>query len=134
MDLLQALGSLLAILALAGLALWLKLGGAPALSGEDDARAAAADAVDGFVPHRFGIDREGRGALLEDADGRILLLKLHGNRFAGRLLEPGAHAHEHADTLRIDIGERRFGAVSLTLDDGAYWERAINRLGKAGNA
>ncbi|MHA6332540.1 hypothetical protein ACXYL9_02560 [Qipengyuania sp. CAU 1752] len=128
MDPLQLVGSLVAIVALAGLARWLGLGREPRLADEDAARRAADEAFDGFEPLRCGLDQDGRGALLEDAEGRILLLKPHGNFFAGRLLGPVARANRADNTLTIDGGERRFGKVTLALEDAAYWEETIDRL------
>lgn len=138
MDPLQLAGSLLAVLALAGLARWLGLGRLPLLASEEDARRAAQEAVDGFDPVRFGIDREGRAALLADAAGRILLLKQHGNFFAGRMLTARARAEAMADQgrefLNVDSGERRYGSVRLEVDAAGAWAEAINRLNGAGHA
>ncbi len=137
MDPLQLAGSLLAVLALAGLARWLGLGQAPKLASEEDARGAAQEAIDGFDPVRFGIDREGRAALLADAAGRILLLKQHGNFFAARLLGASARAELAGSPenkhLTVHSGERRFGSVQMEVDDAGAWAEAINRLNGAGH-
>ncbi|SMQ69251.1 hypothetical protein SAMN06297468_1467 [Altererythrobacter xiamenensis] len=126
--LVQFLGSLIAILALAGIALWLKLGPTPRLSDEDEARAAADEAVSGFEPVEIGLDREGRGALLRDAEGRILLLRPHGTHFAGRLLSPDARMATEGDVLLVDSAEKRFGTAQLTLDDPSAWMQALNAI------
>jgi hypothetical protein len=126
--LLQFLGSLIAILALAGLAWWLKLGPAPRLADEASARAAADEAVPGFDPIAIGLDREGRGALLRDAAGRVLLLRPHGVHFAGRVLTGMARARVEEGTLVIDTGERRYGSARLLLDDAAAWAETIEAL------
>ena len=132
MDPLLFLGSLIAILALAGIARWLGLGREPRLACEDDARIAANQAVDGFEPVHVSLDRHGKGALLEDRCGRVLLLKPHGNFFAGRLLTDAARTEQWSDEgqacLRIDSGENRYGSVSLELDDPDHWVAAIDRL------
>ena len=128
MDAVTFIGSLIAILALAGLAAWLRLGTSPRLTNEEQARQAANEAVEGFEPVRFGLDREGAGALLEDARGRLLLLKPHGNFFAGRVLTAAATVQQGADTLSIDCGESTYGEVTLALDDAPYWVEAIHRL------
>lgn len=125
---LQFLGSLAAILALAGIARWLKLGPEPRLRDEAEARIAAEEAVSGFEPVKIGLDREGRGALMRDAAGRVLLLRPHGSHFAGRLLLPGARATREGDAIAIDCGERRYGVVRLALADPAAWERAIDAV------
>ena len=126
--LLQFLGSLAAILALAGLAWWMKLGPEPRLADEDAARAAADEAVSGFVPVHIGLDREGRGALMRDAAGRVLLLRPHGVHFAGRLLTTIASATIEGDTLVVDTAEKRFGSARLVLDDPSAWVQAIEAI------
>lgn len=126
--LLQFMGSLAAILLLAGLAWALKLGGKPVLKGKEDVRNAASEVEDGFEAARISIARDGKAALAADADGRIMVIKRHGNRFAGRILTSEAKVREEVDGLVVDCGETRFGAVRLSLSDPAAWADAINRL------
>jgi hypothetical protein len=57
-----------------------------------------------------------------------MLIKRHGNRFAGRVLGPGAAARIECGSLEVDCGEARFGKVVLTLTDPQAWATAINRL------
>ncbi|MEM7703090.1 MAG: hypothetical protein AAF251_14215 [Pseudomonadota bacterium] len=126
--LLQFGGSLVAILALAGLAILLKLGGSPKLAEESAVARAAGEVEDGFVPQRSSIARGGKSALARDANGRIMVIKQHGNKFTGRVLAPGSTAREEVDGLVVDPGEPRFGTVRLSLTDASYWADAINRL------
>lgn len=137
-ELLQFLASLVAILALAGIARWLELGGRPRLDDDHSVGRAAGEAVFGYEPVEIARDHYGRGAIMRDADGRMLLLKPHGNRFAGRMLTPGARARIWRDpgkaSLEVDCGERRFGTVQLEIEQPEAWAEAINRLGSAGNA
>lgn len=130
--LIQFGGSLLAILILAALAWAMRLGGRPALAQEADVARAAGEVVDGFEPMRCSIARGGDGALARDPQGRIMLIKRHGNKFAGRLLTSAATVREEVDALVIrcgpDADAARFGAVRLALEDPAYWADAINRL------
>lgn len=125
---LQFGGSLVAILALFWLTRLMRLGGTPSLGSDEDVRTAAAEVADGFEAQRISIARGGRAALARDEAGRIMLIKLHGNRFAGRILTDRARVSEKVDLLEIDCGETGFGMVSLSLDDAAYWADAINRL------
>ncbi|MDP5104357.1 MAG: hypothetical protein NWP98_10570 [Erythrobacter sp.] len=129
---LQTAGSLVAILALAGLAWWLRLGRAPLLNDDDAVRRAASEVEDGFAPVTIAHDAEGRAALTRDARGRIMVIKRHGNRFAGRLLTNAAQARLWNDrgqtTLAVDCGEARFGTVFLDLLDPDAWAAAINAL------
>lgn len=128
--LVQTAGSLVAILALAGLAWWLKLGGTPLLESDEAVRRAAGEVEDGFDPTVIARDREGLAAIARDAQGRHMVIKRHGNRFAGRVLDTTAAA-----TLNIDLGETLlvvrtgqplFGDVYLAIDDPKAWVDAIN--------
>ena len=130
----QTAASLVAILALAGLAWWMKLGGTPMLGTDDAVRKATGEVEDGFTPVEIVRDVEGRAALARDAAGRIMLVKRHGNRFAGRILAPGAQAHVAGDRIEVDCGEARFGKVMLDLPDPQAWADAINRVSVAGDA
>lgn len=137
MDLLiQTGGSLVAILALAGLAWWMKLGGTPALDSEDAVRSAAGEVEDGFAP--LAVTCDGKAALARDAQGRIMVIKRHGNRFAGRVLGAGAQARLWRDrgetALEVDCGEARFGKVLLDIPDGQAWAEAINQLNEPHHA
>ncbi|QDH36026.1 hypothetical protein E2E27_02340 [Porphyrobacter sp. YT40] len=128
--LLQTAGSLVAILALAGLAWWMKLGGAPALDSEAAVRRAAGEVEDGFEP--IAADFDGKAGIARDAQGRIMVIKRHGNRFAGRVLGPQASAGVWQDpghnALKVDSGERRFGTVFLDIPAPETWADAINRV------
>lgn len=130
----QTAGSLAAILALAGLARWMKLGGTPRLAGPDDVRRAAGEVDDGFAPVRVVCDAAGSGALARDEAGRIMVIRRHGNRFAGRILDARARARANGNSLAVDCGERRFGRVHLALDDAQAWADAINALSMARDA
>jgi hypothetical protein len=132
--LLQTAGSLVAILALAGLAWWLRLGGSPTLASDDDVCRAASEAVDGFDPVAIARDAEGRAAIVRDAQGRIMVLKRHGNRFAGRVLGPDAAAWVAGGQIEVFPGEARFGTVFLTIPDAEAWADAINEVDGRHNA
>ena len=126
--LLQFLGSLVAILALAGLAFALRLGPAPRLKDEQAARAAADEAVSGFDPVDIALDRGGAGALLRDTTGRILLLRQHGSHFAGRVLTGAAEVSRDGDALLIDTAEKRYGTARLEIPDPSAWMQAIEAI------
>jgi hypothetical protein len=110
----------------------MKLGGTPVLDSEDAVRLAAGEAEDGFSPVGIARDKNGEAALARDDEGRIIVIKRHGNRFAGRVLGPQAEARLRRDTdsttLEVDAGELRFGTVSLSIADAEAWAAAINRL------
>lgn len=121
-------GSLFAIFALAGLTRWLRLGGNPKLADEEAVRIAAQEVEDGFEADRIAIARDGTAALTADPGGRIMVIKRHGNQFAGRVLTGRASAREEVDGLVVDCGETQFGTVRLSLTDSSTWADRINRL------
>jgi hypothetical protein len=126
--LLQTAGSLVAILALAGLAWWMRLGGHPVLDNEAAVRRAAGEVEDGFTPVTIAVAQDGLAALVSDTAGRIMVIKRHGNRFAGRVLGSGAAAWVAGGQLEVVPGDPRFGTVFLTIPDAEAWADAINEI------
>lgn len=126
--LVQFAGSVLAVLLLVIVAWRLRLGGDPRIADEADARELADNALCGFDAVDVALDCAGRGALLRDAEGRIILLAPHGNRFVGRLLDAGARARIDGERLVITAGERRLAPAALELADAAAWCREIEAL------
>ena len=126
--LLQTIGSLVAIFALFGLAWMLRLGGAPLLTDDAAVRTAANEVEDGFEVERFAIARGEAAALVSDQNGRIIVIKRHGNRFAGRVLDSRSKVREEVDAIVVECGDTRFGAVRLSLEHPGAWVDAINRL------
>ncbi len=123
----QFLGSLVAILALAGIAYWLKLGRIDPIRNADHARLLADGISSGFDPLRVSLDDSRYGAILSDSSGQIMVMRRHGAHFAGRILGDGARAEiDQSGALRIATGERRFGNVVLKIDDPASWMQQIN--------
>ncbi len=120
--------SLLAILALFGLARALGLGTKPLLQDAAAVQRAAHEVEDGFATSQVSIARSKKCALAKDSAGRIMVIKLHGNRFAGRILTSKTKVREEVDGLVVDPHEVQFGTVRLSLTDAASWADAINRL------
>ena len=128
--LLQLLGSLVAILVLAGIAWTLKLGAGPELTRSEDAMALAREADTGFDPVEAACSRDGNAAIAADARGRIMVLRRHGSHFAGRVLEPGAQARRDGAIVTIVTTDRRYGRVTLDLGDQAQaWASRVDALG-----
>ncbi len=125
---LQFGGSLIAIFALYALARALRLGGKPVLKNDESVRFAASEVKDGFEAQRIAIAKGGIAALTSDSLGRIMVIKRHGNQFAGRVLDPNARVSEEVDAIIVDCGDARFGTVRLSLDRPEIWVDAINRL------
>jgi len=113
-------GSLLAIFALYGVTRWLRLGAKPVLADEAAAIEAAREVEDGFEAERVSISRDGATALARNEAGRIMVIKRHGNRFAGRILSSQTKVREEVDGLVVDPRETQLGSVRLTLSDPAY--------------
>ncbi len=130
LQLAQAAGSIVAILLLTLVCRQLGLGRDVRIAGEDDARRLAAEAIDGFEPDDLALDRAGIGALLRDPQGRVMLLRRHGARFVGRLLDSHAFARLDRNFLTIGTGEQLLGQVTLDLGDKAQvWASSLRRLG-----
>ncbi len=132
MMLAQLGGSLIAILALAGVARWLRLGEDLRLRDADHAKQLAGEAVYGFNAVDVAMDKAGIGALLRDAAGRQMLLRRHGAMWVGRLLDRRVEARLDRDFLTIGTGEKTFGKVTLHLGDAAQvWAAGLRRLDHA---
>ena len=122
-------GSLLAILAVAGFAAWLGLGGDVRLRDEREARELAAISLCGFDAVDVVLDRAGIGALLRDAQGRVMLLKRHGVHFAGRMITDHRGVRLDQNFLTVATDDARFGAVTLDLGAEAQaWASSLRRL------
>ena len=127
---LQFGGSLGAIVLLAWFARRLGLGGDPRLRDPGEARRLAGEALDGFEAHEVVLDRAGIGALLRDSAGRVMLLRRHGARWAGRLLDGHAGVRLDHSLMTIATRDRTFGAITLDLGDQAQaWASSLRRIG-----
>ena len=123
-------GSLLAVMALVLLSRALGLGGEPRIRDADHARELANEALFGFEPVEIGVDKAGYGALLRDAEGRVLLLRRHGTHFAGRLLDHQTQARLDRNFLIVAPADRFFGTVTLQLGrEAQVWAGSFRRLG-----
>ena len=99
------------------------------ITSEDDARRLAREALCGFEPVDLALDRAGIGALLRDAQGRVMLLRRHGAQFAARILDSHAFARLDRNFLTIGTGEPTFGKVTLDLGDQAQvWAASLRRV------
>lgn len=118
------------ILLLAWLCARYGLGRDVRLVGDEDARRLADEAVSGFVASEVALDAGGRGALLRDGAGRIMLLRLSGARFVARLLDRRARARCEGGALTIDSGEAMFGTTRLELGGAAaVWAQHLAAKG-----
>ena len=126
---LQFAASLAAILVLAWLAHRLGLGGDVRLRDPEEAKRLAEDALCGFEAQEVALDRAGIGALLRDREGRIMLLRRHGVRWAARLLDGHEGVRLDRTFLTVATRERSFGAITLDLGDQAQvWAGSLRRV------
>ena len=107
----QLVLSVIAILALAGVARLLKLGQSR-IASEDDARRFAEEALAGFEGGRALVSGDG-GAALVAGRGTIAVLKRHGAQVAVRRLVPPLRVYEAVEGATVQTGERLFGPVVL---------------------
>ena len=107
----QLIGSVVAILALAGVARMLKLGQSK-IATEDDARRFAEEALVGFEAGRALVSGDGSAALVAGR-GAIAVLKRHGAQVAVRRLVPPLRVREAIEGATVETGERLFGPVVL---------------------
>ena len=131
--LLQFLGSLAAILALAWLVRKMKLGPPVRIENADHARELAEEQLDGYEPVEIAVDRAGYGAIMRDAAGRIMVLKPHGAHVAGRILTSHASCRLNRNQLTLGTADKRFGSITLDLGEdretgAAHWAASLRRL------
>lgn len=128
-ELLKLAGSIAAILFIAWLARFWKLGGDVRIRSEEQAREIANETLCGFEPVEVAIDKAGIAALMRDADGRHLLVRRHGVQWAGRLLDHHNEARLDHNFLTVGTGEKTFGSVTLNLGaQASHWAAGLRHL------
>ena len=128
-ELLKLVGSIAAILFIAWLARFWKLGGDVRIRSEEQARESANETLCGFEPVEVAIDKAGIAALMRDADGRHLLVRRHGVQWAGRLLDHHNEARLDHNFLTVGTGEKTFGSVTLNLGaQASHWAAGLRHL------
>lgn len=100
----------------------LGLGRDARIADQAEARELADNAVCGFEASAIALDARGRGALLADAEGRIILLAPHGAHFAARLLNPPIRVAREASRLTVE------GTTLELGQDAGAWEKRLARL------
>jgi hypothetical protein len=112
-------GSLLGVLALAGAAHWLGLGGDARL---DEATARDLIKEQDFAIAELVLDRAGLAALARDDVDRVMIVRRHGAHFV---------AHPVADTANARLDHRflTLGPATLDLGDVAgIWAARLRRV------
>lgn len=128
-ELLKLAGSIAAIVFIAWLARFWKLGGDVRIRSEEQAREIAHETLCGFEPVDIAIDKAGTAALMRDADGRHLLVRRHGVQWAGRLLDQHNESRLDQNFLTVGTGEKIFGSVTLNLGaQASRWAAGLRNL------
>lgn len=127
---LQAAGSLVAVLLVFALVRALGMGSDVRITDETEARALAEAARCGFDPVEVALDRARIGALLRNRAGEVMLIRRHGARFAARVMSSHAGARLDRGFLTLSTEDPHFGSITLDLGDKAQvWAASLRRLG-----
>lgn len=119
-ELLPLVGSLIAILLLARTARWMGLGtDYRRIRDEAHALRLAEEAECGFDPIAADVDAAGYGAIIRNAAGAMMLVRVHGNRYVARRLDRSFVTRLARNRLHIASSEPTFGSVDLDFGDQA---------------
>jgi len=103
--------SIVGVLGLAAIARLMRLGESR-IANADNAAERAEALLAGFVARRAIVSHDGNAALVA-GNGAIAILKRHGAHVAARRLIPPLRLTEIPEGVRVETGERLFGAVTL---------------------
>lgn len=127
--LVQAGVSLAAVSGVAWLVKKLKLGLEPRISDTAHALRLAEEAEAGFDGVDVARDRAGYSALIRNGEGRMMVIRAHGNHFAARAIDSRVTIRLDKDFLILTVPERRFGPVALKLGKQAsVWAARMRDL------
>ena len=128
-DLIQLGVSLAAVLFVAWLVGRMGLGADPRIEDAAHAIRLAEEAEAGFGGVEVARDRAGFAAIVQNAEGRMMLVRAHGNHFAARPVDEQMIARLDKDFLTLSPSERTFGAVTLNLGkDAGVWAARMRSL------
>ena len=121
--------SLVMILGLYALARSLRLGGDQRIADADHAKRLAEETWPGFAATEVTLDRARIGALVRNAEGRVMLIRRHGARFVGRELTTHDGIRLDRHTLTLETGDRQTGTLTIDLGaDAQIWAASLRRL------
>ncbi len=127
--LIQLGASLVAVLFIAWLARRMGLGADPRIADVDHAIRLAEEAEAGFDGVEAARDRAGFAAIVRNAEGRMMLVRAHGNHFAARPVDASVIGRLDKDFLTLTPPERTFGSVTLQLGkDAGMWASRMRSL------
>lgn len=121
--------SLVAVLLLVWLLKAMGLGGDPRIADADHAIRLAEEAETGFGGVDVARDRAGFAALVRNGEGRMMLIRAHGNHFAARPVDADVVGRLDKDFLVLTTADRLFGAVALQLGkEAGVWASRMRDL------
>ena len=127
--LVQTGASLVAVLFVAWLVGRIGLGADPRIEDAAHAIRLAEEAEAGFGGVEVARDRAGFAAIVRNAEGRMLLLRAHGNFFAARPVDARVIGRLDKDFLTLTTPEKTFGAVTLQLGkDAGMWASRMREV------
>ena len=128
----QTGASLVTVLLVAWLVGKMGLGADPRIEDESHAIRLAEEAEAGFRGTEVARDRAGFAAIVQNAAGRMMLIRAHGNFFAARPIDASVIGRLDKDFLTLTMPERTFGAVTLQLGkDAGMWASRMREFGRA---
>lgn len=131
-ELIQTGVSLVAVLFVAWLVKAMGLGADPRIADADHAIRLAEEAEAGFGGVEVARDRAGFAALVRNSEGRLLLVRAHGNHFAARPVDASVVARLDKNFLILTTPDRTFGSVTLQLGkDAGMWASRMREIGRA---
>lgn len=113
--LIQFGASLVAVLFVAWLVRAIGLGADPRIVDAVHAIRLADEAEVGFGGIEVARDRAGFAAIVRNREGRMMLVRAHGNHFAARPIDGNTLGRLDKNFLTLTTPERTFGAVTLQL-------------------
>lgn len=130
--LVQTGASLVTVLFVAWLVGRIGLGADPRIADADHAIRLAEEAEVGFRGIEVARDRAGFAAIVQNAKGRMMLVRAHGNHFAARPVDANVIGKLDKDFLTLTTSERTFGAVTLQLGkDAGMWASRMRNIAGA---
>ena len=128
----QTGASLVTVLFVAWLVGRIGLGADPRIADADHAIRLAEEAEAGFRGIEVARDRAGFAAIVQNAEGRMMLVRAHGNHFAARPVDANVIGKLDKDFLTLTTSERTFGAVTLQLGkDAGMWASRMRNIARA---
>lgn len=129
--LIQLGASLVAVLFIAWLVGKIGLGSDPRIADAAHAIRLAEEAEAGFNGVDVARDRAGFAAIVQNAEGRMMLVRAHGNFFAARPVDASVEGRLDKDFLTLTTPEKSFGAVTLQLGkDAGMWASRMREFNR----